>query len=205
MKLDEYIQNMRWFREALPEWLYAVLNQYASHVAVAAIIKRVTTRQLSHQGIRFSKYSTKPYYTTGRDERGDKVYKAVAGTKEQRKNLKWITAKDENGNMVPMFLLEGGYKQYRDIDRGKAYSSPYKSFELTTQMWRHFGVIRHRGSKNLIVITIGGKNREAQKKININSEREGIPIIGMSDKEILNLERYVERAFEKMIKQYRIK
>lgn len=200
MKLEEYVKNLDKFRSKLPAWLFQVLQQYASLYAVADISQRVVQRQISHKGTSFSKYSTKPYYTTGRDERSDKVYKALAGTKAQRKNLKWITVK-ENGVNVHKFLLKGGYQQFREI---YGYSNTRKSFELSTQMWRHFGVKKSIKKANEIIITIGGTNREAQAKIDENSAREGMSIIGLTQKEQEELEIYVDKQMLKLLKQYKV-
>ena len=50
--------------------------------------------------------------------------------------------------------------------RLEGFQTGHKDFTFTTQMWRGFGIKRTSKTNNQFVVTLGGKNVEAQKKIN---------------------------------------
>lgn len=163
--------------------------------AVAMIHNRVVNKQKNFMGGSFSSYSKKPMLTSGTTEKSSRVYRAMASSKQKRKQLDWVTIRS-GGKNVHLFELPGGYAQLRNLE---GYSNPKKSFEFTTQMWRGFGVKRKKVSGKTIIITLGGKNLESQKKIDMNSRREGINIINISDAELKELAVMVDKEIQKYI------
>jgi len=91
-------------------------------------------------------------------------------------------------------------KRYADYRRSTGKQVGHKSFEFTTQMWRGFGIKRPATkTQSEIIVTLGGRNAEAQEKINRNSEREGISIIGLSDQEVKQLAKMVDKELQRYI------
>jgi len=54
-------------------------------------------------------------------------------------------------------------------------------------------------SGTTIIITLGGRNLESQKKIDANSKREGISIINISDRELEELARMVDKKLQRYV------
>jgi hypothetical protein len=60
-------------------------------------------------------------------------------------------------------------------------------------MWRKFGVIGTKKTAFGTQTKIGGQNKDAQNKIDWNTEREGREIIEASEKEVLLLKVNIEK------------
>jgi hypothetical protein len=171
-----------------------IQNRIAKN-AVSMIHNRVVNTQKNYLGGNFSQYSRTPILTSGKTAKSKKVGRALASSKAKRKQLKWVTVKS-GGRNVSLFELKGGYAELRSWE---GFTNIYKSFEFTTQMWRGFGVKRTQKTPTEIIITIGGKNLESQKKIDVNSRREGINIINISDSELKELAIMVDKELQRYV------
>ena len=65
----------------------------------------------------------------------------------------------------------------------KGFIGTDKNFALTREMWSRFGAVNKKRTEGSIEIGLGGKNKDAQVKINTNTKREGISIIEASKQE----------------------
>ena len=173
------------------------IQKIIAHNAVAMIHNRVVQKQRNYLGGTFSGYSTRPMLTTGVTEKSSRVRRALASSKSARRNLKWVTVKT-GGKNVALFELPGGYAQMRRLE---GFGNRNKSFEFTGQMWRSFGVKRVRRGNSEVVITLGGKTLESQKRIDYNSRREGISIVNISDKELKQLAKMVDKELQRYVKK----
>jgi len=160
------------------------------------IRRRVTMQGLNYRGEAFKPYSRKPMLTSGTTEKSKLIWTKLASSPEKRKQLQWRTIKHKGKN-VRLFILPGGYAQMRSLEAGLQTS--HKDFTFTGQMWRGFGVKRISKTKNEFVVTLGGKNVEAQKKIDANSKREGVNIINLSDSETKKLAKTVDKELQRYI------
>jgi len=201
LKIDEYTKNLHKFRGKILIELFVLAQEYASQQAVNDIEDRVVNTQTNHKGGKFGTYSTKPTLSSGTTEKSSAVFRALAGSRSKRRNLEWVTVKS-GGHNVSLFEVPGGYQQIRRIE---GFSNRRKSFEFTTQMWRGFGVKRKRKTSKIFSIFIGGRNIESQEKIDKNSAREGIPIIGMSKAEQRFMEKTLDKKMERILKKYKVK
>jgi len=75
----------------------------------------------------------------------------------------------------------------------------HKDFTLTGEMWQKFGVTNFRKTFDGAKIELGGKNKDSQDKIDINSEREGQDITEPSDREIEIIQEAIEERINKLI------
>ena len=195
MTPDEAAKKTDQLQKLIKRELPLFIQQRIAQNAISKIVERVVGRQKNFMGGSFSAYSTRPILTTGVTERGSRVRRAVAGSKSARRDLDWVTIKS-GGKNVTLFELPGGYAQIRRLS---GFGNRNKSFEFTGQMWRGFGVKRVRKTSKEIIITLGGKNLEAQKKIDANSQREGISIINISDKELKELAVMVDKELQRYV------
>lgn len=194
MKFEQYIRNFKRFRNQLPQYFFNLLKQYAAHDVVGQIEHRVTTTGVAADGRKFSPYSTKPFWTTGRMGKSDRLRKWAFSNE----NVKWMTVKYGDKN-IHLFQVPGGYKQARQIE---GLETSFKNFEFSGQMWRMFGVKRSATSKNNVRVWIGGRTRRSQRLINENSKRENKPIIDMSKKEIDIMEKVVDKEIQRLLQKH---
>jgi len=163
--------------------------------AVEYIERRVQTTGKNYLGNSFKPYSTKPILTSGTTAKSKAIWNQLASSKTSRRDLDWVTIK-RRGKNVHLFELKGGYKEMR---RRETLQTGYKDFWFTSMMWRGFGVKRVTKNKNSMIITIGAKNSESQKKIDANSRREGVNIINISDQELEKLAKQIDQQIQKYI------
>ena len=187
MTPDEAAKRFSNLEAVIKRELPLFIQQRIAQNAVSMIHNRVVMQQKNYMGGSFSAYSTRPMLTSGKI--GNKNVFNKVGKKD------WVTIKAKGKN-VHLFELSGGYAQLRRL---AGHTNKNKSFELTTQMWRGFGVKRKQVTANEIIITLGGKNLESQKKIDMNSRREGVNIINISDSELNQLAKMVDKELQRYI------
>lgn len=195
MKVPEAISRFDQLEKMIRKDLPLFIQERIAHDAVQMIHDRVVNQQKNFLGGQFSSYSKRPMLTSGKTEKSNRVGRALASSKRKRAELNWVTIRS-GGKNVHLFELPGGYAQLR---RMEGFSNTRKSFEFTTQMWRGFGVKRKRVSANTIIITLGGRNLESQKKIDANSQREGISIINISDSELAILAKECDKEIQRYV------
>lgn len=72
------------------------------------------------------------------------------------------------------------YKEFRDIND---LETDFVDLTFTGQMWKRTGVKLIKSTSALTVVELGGRNEDAQNKINWNSKRYGESILTLSKKE----------------------
>jgi hypothetical protein len=149
--------------------------------AKAAVIKRIIETGINHEGGRFGSpnnpggYSRKPMLVNGGSFWKKSGNDAVAGSKEKRKELKWVTIK-KGGRTIKLYELEGGYEQFRQLnDR----PTDHVDFSFTNRMWTNTGII----SKSDSEVIVGPISEENRKKMTGLTERFGT-ILALNDEEI---------------------
>ena len=171
------------------------IKERTAHNAVKAIETRVQTTGRNYLGNPFKPYSTKPILTSGTTSKSKTIWNQLASSPKQRKKLDWVTIK-RRGKNVHLFELKGGYKEMR---KRETLQTGHKDFWFSSMMWRGFGVKGVVKSKGKMVIKIGAKNQETQRKIDGNSRREGVNIIDISDQELKLLAKQIDQQIQKYI------
>jgi hypothetical protein len=201
LQLDEYIKDFHKFRGKLLTDLYLIVQQYAAAQVVNDIEQRTVQTQTNYKGGKYSTYSKKPTLSSGTTEKSSAVFRALAGSRTKRRQLDWVTVRS-SGKNIHLFEVPGGYAQIRRIE---GFSNTRKSFEFTGQMWRGFGVKKQKKTTTKFSIIMGGKTVESQNKIDENSQREGIAIIGMSKQEQRLMEQILDKKMNKLLQKYDVK
>ncbi|MCB0541903.1 MAG: hypothetical protein KDC70_00210 [Saprospiraceae bacterium] len=141
---------------------------------VALVTNRVIQTGRDAEGGNFSAYSTAEvpaffYFNRSRNSGAEAKVRAKAKKKE------------------PI-----SYRDFRELNN--LNTSP-KNFEFTGAMWRGFGVLSVQRTSGGVTVTIGGRNRDSEQKIEWNTEQEAKSIIKPSKQEIGfvrdNLQRWV--------------
>lgn len=160
----------------------------------AAIRNRVEQTGIAADGSKFTPYSTKPMLAGAKTFTGVTAFNRIAGTKEKRAALEWVTV-SRGGTTYRLFVIPNGYKQVRELE-GRQVA--HKSFNRTGFMWQGFGI---KGAQNKRVV-IGGKSQDSQNKINWNSAREKQNIIEASDRETEVLAAYITNKLTEKLNDF---
>jgi len=198
MKIEDVEKKIKNLERNLKTRLPPYIKSIVAHDAVAMISDRVITKQRKAKGGQFSSYSTKPMLTSGHTDKSSRVWRAMASSKAKRKQLDWVTIKAGGVRDVHLFELKGGYAQLRRLE---GFSNRSKSFEFTGEMWRTFGLKRTKQGKGELTMVLGGKNQASQKKMDMNSKREGVNIVDISQRELDKLALLIEKEMQKYINQ----
>lgn len=168
--LSEYIQN---FDKTVQEFqnVQGSILLVAAEDAKALVKKRVIETGVNHEGRRFASpnnsngYSRKPMLTNGSGFFVQSGNNKKAGTKEKRKELKWVTIK-KGGRTIRLYELERGYEEFREL-QGRQVE--HVDFSYTNRMWSSVDII----SKSNNEVVIGAKSTENRKKMEGNVVRFG--------------------------------
>jgi hypothetical protein len=197
MTPDEAASRFGKLKDLINKELPLFIEQRIAHGAIVAIRDRVQFTGTDWRGRKFSPYSTRPILSSGTTEKSKRVGRALASSKKKRRQLEWRTIQHKGRN-VRLFIVPGGYKQIRQLE---GLQTGHKDFWFSTEMWTGFGVKRVKKGRREIVVTLGGRTAASQRKIDANSAREGVSIIGLSDSELKELGKTVEIELQKYIKK----
>lgn len=175
MTPQQFTGNMERFRSYLQTQFERDILLRGTLTLAAQIRNRVEQRGVNSEGAKFKGYSTRPTLAGAKTFTSKAAFDRIAGTKEKRKLLKWVTF-SAGGRTYRLFVVEGGYKQIRELE---GRQTDHKSFNRTGFMWLHYGIIGKEKNKYII----GGKTDDSQDKINMNSERENSGIIYSTETE----------------------
>ena len=136
----------------------------------------------------------------GRSSMTVSAYNNIAGSKEKRKALKWVTIGGSSGlsyivsaggsgmtnegkGGAKLFELPGGYKQFRDI-HGR--QTGFVDFSFSNRMWANIKVVSTPSEHNSGIARIAATTPEDEKKLAGNTKRRG-HILKLSKSEITYL------------------
>ena len=145
--------------------------------ALTFIKERVQEKGINAKGSSYRPYSTKPMLTNCSTMILSACNK-IAGSKEKRKELKWVTI---NGHKL--FNIPGGYKQYREL---QGRQTNHVDFSFTNSMWNDINVISNQSQHQQGIAIIGAKKDSEKKKLEGNTARRG-DILDLNPKEIYDL------------------
>jgi hypothetical protein len=160
-------------------------------VALVLIKQRVQEKGEDVGGQKYAPYSTKPMLAN-RAGMNVSAYNKVAGSKDKRKELKWVTIDGHK-----LFEVPGGYKQYREL-HGR--QTGFVDFSFSGRMWSNVALISSPADHNSGVAIIGAKNTETNDILEGNTKRRG-DILDLSDKEIDELKEMYNLGMLKILKQ----
>ena len=127
----------------------------------------------------------------------DAAFNKIAGSKQKRKELKWVTLGEGDG-AKRLFEIPGGYKQFRDL-HGR--QSGFVDFSFTNDMWNNIQVVSSSGEHQNGVAVIAAKKESEKKKLAGNTERKG-DILKLSKDEIDTISRIYDAHVGKLIQKH---
>jgi hypothetical protein len=156
--------------------------------ALALVKQRVQETGKNTNGESFKPYSTKPMLASRKGMLSD-AYSKIAGSKEKRKELDWVTIKGHK-----LFEIPGGYKEYREL---ATRQTGFVDFTFSGRMLGNAKIqgdiklVSDRAELNSGVARIAPTQEIEKKKLAGNTERRG-EILGLSKKEEGQLAGYYE-------------
>ena len=150
------------------------IMQSLGTVALTLIKQRVQETGTDADGKRYNPYSTRPMLAN-RGGMTVSAYNQIAGSKDKRKELKWVTLDGHK-----LFEVPGGYKQYREL-HGR--QTGFVDFSFSGRMWSNITLISSPADHNSGIAIIGTKDPKINDIIEGNTKRRG-DILDLSKKEI---------------------
>ena len=185
------------------------LNKFAGHIegtergtimikmANEALIlnrQRVQEKGQNADGSAYKPYSTKPMLA-GRMGMTTSAYSNIAGSKDKRAELEWVTYKGRK-----LFELPGGYKQFREL-HGR--QTGFVDFTFTGRMWSNIKLVSDRAELNSGVAVIKPSEDIQKKKLAGNTERRG-DILALSKTEEQRLADIYSVWFEGALRRFKL-
>ena len=185
------------------------LNKFAGHIegtergtimikmANEALIlnrQRVQEKGQNADGSAYKPYSTKPMLA-GRMGMTTSAYSNIAGSKDKRAELEWVTYKGRK-----LCELPGGYKQFREL-HGR--QTGFVDFTFTGRMWNNIKLVSDRAELNSGVAVIKPTEDIQKKKLSGNTEKRG-DILALSKAEEQRLADIYSVWFEGALRRFKL-
>lgn len=146
--------------------------------ALAIIKQRVQQEGIDAQGKKFDKYSDDPTLTNC-SAMTTSACSRIAGSKQKRKDLKWVTLK-RGGKNVKLFQLPKGYKQFREL-HGR--QTGFVDFTFFGRLWSSMKIISNKTQHDSGFVEVGPSTSDQLKILEGNVARKG-QILDLSDAEV---------------------
>lgn len=150
----------------------------AAQDALAMIRGRIIGTGENADGEKYDPYSTKPMLIS-RKSMTVSAYNNIAGSKQKRRDLKWVTI-ERGGKKISLFELPDGYKQFREL-HGR--QTGFVDFSFTNRMWQNIKVVSTPSEHNSGIARIAATTPEDEAKLSGNTSRRG-HILKLSKSEI---------------------
>jgi len=152
--------------------------------ALTTIRARVQETGVDADGNKFRSYSTSPMLANCSGMTSSACSR-VAGSKDKRKNLKWVTLNrvSKTGKKIRLFEIPGGYKEYREL-HGR--QTDHVDFVFSGRMWSNIKVIGSVSELNSGIARIGATTQEDNDVLAGNTKRRD-NILAMSNTEIKDI------------------
>lgn len=194
MNADEAITRIQFIVDkTVSDWGTVMLE--VAETANTLIKDRIISRGVNAEGEQFPPYSTTPMLANC-SSMTQSACNAKTGSKEKRKELKWVTLK-RGGKNVRLFELAGGYKEFREL-HGR--QTGFVDFAFSGRMWADVHVVSGDDEHKIGRARISTLSEEQMKKLAGNTERKGT-ILDLSTDETFNLARLIEGRLTEMWRQ----
>lgn len=187
MKSEDAIKNMtEIINSSISE--FGVVMFDVAQTANTLMKQRIVETGKDAQGNMFPPYSEKPSLVNCSNKyMSMAVCNQLTGSKEKRKELKWVTIK-RGDKTTRLFELEGGYKQFREL-HGRQTS--HVDFTFSGEMMANIQVVSDQGEHKSGRARISTLSDEKNLILAGNTERKG-EILMLSDGEVNEISGIIE-------------
>ena len=161
--LDNTFNNI--IRDIESDGMGRVMVQVGS-AALALIRDRVQKTGQDAEGGQYKPYSTKPMLSGCKNMLKGSCEKVI-GSKEKRREKKWVTLQS-GGKNVHLFEIPGGYKEFREIN---GRQTGFVDFSFSGRMWANIKVVSDNSEHNAGVARIGTTIAEVNDILEGNTKR----------------------------------
>lgn len=179
MDFDEYMKRFNSVIEQLTGAEGLRIMTTLAFDAQAKVVNRQINTGVMASGKKYT-YSKNPMLVNRTSFVVKSGYNTIAGTKEKRKELDWVTIK-KGTKIVRLFVLTGGYSQFRDL---QGRQTEFVDFSLTGRLWKNVNVLP--GSVTAVEAVIGA-SEEINKKILEGLGARFEKVLNLSQKEKTDL------------------
>ena len=199
MTPDEAISRLKAMISDLENGGLSSVLLTAAVEATSLIRHRITETGYDAEGQLYDPYSTTPMLANCSSMSVDACNK-VAGSKEKRKGLTWVTLERRNANnkRIRVFELAGGYKEFRDL-HGK--QTGFVDFSFSGDMWKNIKVISGEAEHRAGIATISADNPADLAKLQGNVDRRG-DILALTEEEQKEVALTIEDGVKAIISKY---
>lgn len=199
MTPDEAISRLKAIINDLEGGGLAPVLLTAAVEATSMIRNRVTETGYDAEGALYDPYSTTPMLANC-SSMSVEACKKVAGSKEKRKGLQWVTLERRNANnkRIRVFELAGGYAEFREL-HGKQTS--FVDFSFSGDMWKNIKVTSSDADHRNGIATISADNSVDLAKLQGNVDRRG-EILALSPDELTEVNELVQDGVRQIIAKY---
>jgi hypothetical protein len=182
--------------------------------------KRIVETGKDAKGKSFPPYSTSPMLAGRKSFKTDAAFNKIAGSKDKRRDLKWVTIGGSSGfssflsvsagtstgmanegKGVRLFEIPGGYKEFRELhDR----QTRFVDFSFSNDMWNDVKVKSNKQEGKNQVAIIGATAEKQIKKLEGNTKRKG-EIMALSQSEEMILAKEYEREIVNIFRKNGLK
>lgn len=207
LQLSQNLNNLASFLEG-PK--HAEIMTKVANEALQLIRLRVQNDGENSEGQKFPDYSKKPMLAGRKSFKTDAAFRQIAGSKDKRKELKWVTlggnrfeqymseSSGDGSDIKRLFKIPGGYAQFREL-HGR--QSGFVDFTFTGRMWNNIKLVSDSVELQSGVAVIKATEPEQQKKLEGNTKRKGdiLKLSKSEEKRISELyEQWVENALRRL-------
>jgi hypothetical protein len=189
MNMDEYNARLQGVIDDLQGGAHADVMVRTASDAIVLIRKRIQERGEDSDGKPFTPYSRTPMLANKSGMALD-AYSKIAGSKEKRKDLKWVTIKRGDKN-IRLFEIEGGYKQFREL-HGR--QTRFVDFTFKGEMMGNIAIVSNQQQHTSGEAVIRPKSDNEVKKMEGNNTRRDIQILSLNEDEIGMLQRIYDKG-----------
>lgn len=163
--------------------------------ALVTIKERIIKSGTDADGQMYRPYSTKPMLSGCKNMLKGSCEKVV-GSKEKRRDLKWVTLDklDKSGKKIRLFTIPGGYRQFREIN---GRQSGFVDFSFSGRMWANIKIKSQNSEHNSGIVRIGATTKEDKDKLSGNTERRA-DILKLSKSELTDLSGLFGKQLEQI-------
>ena len=191
------------------------IMRVAAVTALVLLRDRIQTRGEDADGEKYDPYSTKPMLVS-RKGMNAAAYNKIAGSKEKRRDLKWVTIGGSSGYSAylavsagtssgganagkgaRLFELAGGYKEFRDL-HGR--QTGFVDFAFSGRMWANITLVSSESEHRKGVARITAPNEDEYKKLEGNTARRGA-ILDLNEKEMQEVADIIGVELDKIWKR----
>jgi len=165
--------------------------------ALVTIRERIKESGTNAEGGQYPPYSTNPMLSGCKNF----IQKAACERYVKKDDTKWVMIDRGTPQMRPLFVIPGGYKEFREI---QGRQTGFVDFSFSNRMWNNIKIVSDNSEHNQGIARIAATTDEDKKKLEGNTKRKG-KILKLSQSEISELSRRFSTKITQIFERHGLK